>query len=113
MVLANCDEIKSKTTVITTGTFLGGVLHIGKDRYQGGRFMREEDVAEPPSTKLSKTLKEFKFPMGRMKTGTPPRLLASSIDFDGLEVQETDHDIKFMSLHYMFNGFKAKNDQIG
>ncbi|CAI2359251.1 unnamed protein product [Moneuplotes crassus] len=112
IILDNGEEIRSKTTVITTGTFLGGVLHIGKDRYAGGRFMRKDDNAEPPSTKLSKTLRSFNFPMGRMKTGTPPRLKYSTINYEGLEAQESDTDIQYMSLLNQFKGKKPVNDLI-
>lgn len=112
VILGSGEVIKSKTTVITTGTFLGGVLHIGKERFQGGRFMRKDNQAEPPSTTLSKTLRSYKFPMGRMKTGTPPRILHSSINYEGLEKQETDKNIQFMSLMHMYEGFKPKNELI-
>lgn len=109
VVLSSGEHIKSKTTVITTGTFLGGILHIGKDRFQGGRFMRINDNAEPPSTKLSKTLRNFSFPMGRMKTGTPPRILHSSINYEGLYKEGSDEDIQFMSLYNTYNEFKPNN----
>ena len=112
IILSTGEHIKSTTTVITTGTFLGGVLHIGKERFAGGRFMREDNYAEPPSTTLANTLKKFKFPMGRMKTGTPPRILHSSINYEGLEGQESDANIQYMSLFHQFQGFQPKNKLI-
>ena len=66
------NNIRAKSTVITTGTFLGGVCHIGKKRLQGGRFLRDDEGLEPPSNALSQTFQAFDFPLGRMKTGTPP-----------------------------------------
>jgi len=72
--------------VITTGTFLGGLIHIGDARYPAGR------AGEIASLALSLSLKELGFEMGRMKTGTPPRLRASSIDFSRLVRQDSDPD---------------------
>ncbi len=62
--------------VITTGTFLNGLIHIGPEQRQAGR------VGEPPSSDLAESLKSFGFEWGRLKTGTPPRLDRASIDFD-------------------------------
>ena len=63
--------------VITTGTFLNGLIHIGEERRPAGRH------GEPPSRELADSLRSFGFEMGRLKTGTPPRLHRDSIDFDG------------------------------
>ena len=63
--------------VITTGTFLNGLIHIGPEQHPAGR------AGEPPSRDLADSLKSFGFTWGRLKTGTPPRLDRSSIDFDG------------------------------
>jgi tRNA uridine 5-carboxymethylaminomethyl modification enzyme len=63
--------------VITTGTFLNGLVHIGPEQHQAGR------TGEPPSRELAESLKSFGFEWGRLKTGTPPRLDRDSIDFDG------------------------------
>lgn len=75
-----------KAVVITTGTFLNGTIHIGTLRYSAGR------AGEIASVKLAECLKSLGFEMGRMKTGTPPRLRASTIDFSRLERQDSDPD---------------------
>lgn len=114
VVLQNGERISTKSTVITTGTFLGGVLHIGKDRYQGGRFMRIGDEPEPPSNNLSKTIKSFNFPMGRMKTGTPARLSHATIDYSQLtaDMTDSDHTFQNMSLLNNFKNVKPTNKLI-
>jgi tRNA uridine 5-carboxymethylaminomethyl modification enzyme len=75
-----------RSVVITTGTFLGGLIHIGETRFPAGR------AGEIASLELSLSLKELCFAMGRMKTGTPPRLRASTIDFSRLIRQDSDPD---------------------
>jgi len=74
----------AKSVVITTGTFLNGLIHIGTFRTPAGR------AGEIASTGLAESLRSLGFEMGRMKTGTPPRLKASTIDFDRLERQDSD-----------------------
>jgi tRNA uridine 5-carboxymethylaminomethyl modification enzyme len=76
----------AKAVVLTTGTFLGGLVHIGEVRYQAGR------AGEVGAWELSSCLKSLGFEMGRMKTGTPPRLRASTIDFSRLVRQDSDPD---------------------
>jgi tRNA uridine 5-carboxymethylaminomethyl modification enzyme len=73
-----------KAIIITTGTFLNGLIHIGTVHYPAGR------AGEMASLRLSESLKGLGFEMGRMKTGTPPRLRASTIDFSKLERQDSD-----------------------
>ena len=75
-----------KAVIITTGTFLNGLIHIGTTRYPAGR------AGEMASIELAESLRVQGFEMGRMKTGTPPRLRASSIDFSVLERQDSDPD---------------------
>ena len=75
-----------RSVVITTGTFLGGLIHIGDTRYPAGR------AGEIASLELALCLKELGFEMGRMKTGTPPRLRSSTIDFSRLIRQDSDPD---------------------
>ncbi len=70
--------------VLTTGTFLNGIMHLGPEKKPGGR------IGDRPSTALASRLRAAGFAMGRLKTGTPPRLDGRTIDWDGLEVQEGD-----------------------
>ncbi len=77
---------RARAVVITTGTFLDGLIHIGAVRYPAGR------AGEMASLKLASSLRALGFDGGRMKTGTPPRLRASSIDFSVLERQDSDPD---------------------
>jgi len=77
---------KGKTLVITTGTFLRGLIHIGMNSFPAGR------AGDPASSALSESLGAIGFAMGRMKTGTNPRLDAKTIDFSRLEAQQGDED---------------------
>ena len=86
-------QIQSRTVVITSGTFLGGLLHFGLNTKEGGRI---DDFA---SYALSDNLHELKLPLGRLKTGTPARLLTSSIKFDQLESQGGDEPPLPFSFH--------------
>ena len=78
-------QIECRALVITTGTFLNGLVHIGRDRRAAGR------AGEPPSVHLAESLKAFGFRWGRLKTGTPPRLHRRSIDFSRFDVERGDH----------------------
>ena len=71
--------------VLTVGTFLGGRIHIGESNFEGGR------AGDPPSNKLASRLRELPFRVDRLKTGTPPRIDARTIDYDVLEPQPGDH----------------------
>lgn len=77
---------RGRTVVLTAGTFLNGKVHVGLENYSAGR------AGDPPSISLGNRLKELKLPQGRLKTGTPPRIDARSINFDVLEVQPGDTD---------------------
>ena len=78
--------------ILTTGTFLNGLIHIGEKKIPAGRF------DEKPSTGLSEQLKKHKFKLGRLKTGTPPRLDSRTIKFQNLEEQFADDDPSFFSF---------------
>ena len=86
VILDNDIYIKAKSVVLTTGTFLGGVIHIGNERIQAGR------IGDEPSNYLSKKIRNLNLPIGRLKTGTPPRLLKSSINWNKVEMQSADND---------------------
>ncbi len=77
-------RFRSRTVVLTAGTFLDGRIHVGLNNYQAGR------AGDPPSISLSARLKELKLPQGRLKTGTPPRIDGRSIDFSKCEEQPGD-----------------------
>ena len=85
-------KIKTNKLILTTGTFLNGLIHIGDKRTPAGRFN------EKPSTGLSDQLKINNFKIGRLKTGTPPRLDSRTINFHNLEEQHADHDPYFFSF---------------
>ncbi len=78
------ETLRSKSVLLTTGTFLRGLMHVGLTNFSGGR------LGDPPSNGLSDSLREIGLDLGRLKTGTTPRLLAESIDFDKMEIQPGD-----------------------
>jgi tRNA uridine 5-carboxymethylaminomethyl modification enzyme len=82
-------EYRSKTVVLSSGTFLRGMVHIGQTNYEGGR------AGDKPSVGLSKGLEDLGFRLGRLKTGTPPRIHKRSIDFSMVEVQPGDEGVRF------------------
>lgn len=88
-------EFRCGAVVLTSGTFLGGTIHIGLEQYKGGR------AGDPPSIRLAKRLRELKLPVGRLKTGTPPRIDARTVDFSVMTVQAGDTPLPVMS--YMGN----------
>ena len=85
-------KIISSKIILTTGTFLNGLIHIGETTTPAGRFN------EKPSTGLTEQLQKYDFKVGRLKTGTPPRLDARTINFDNLEEQHADDDPYFFSF---------------
>jgi tRNA uridine 5-carboxymethylaminomethyl modification enzyme len=84
VITAKNEEILAPKIILTTGTFLNGLIHLGEKKIKAGR------VDEAPSVSLSNTLNCLKFSLGRLKTGTPPRILASSINYGILEKQPGD-----------------------
>jgi tRNA uridine 5-carboxymethylaminomethyl modification enzyme len=89
VLTADGDEIACGKVVLTTGTFLNGLIHIGETQIPAGR-MKIADGVEAPSIGLSRTLYGFGLKMGRLKTGTPPRLDRQTIDWASLEMQQGD-----------------------
>jgi tRNA uridine 5-carboxymethylaminomethyl modification enzyme len=85
-------EIRCKELILTTGTFLNGLIHIGETQIPAGRYN------EKPSTGLSEQLEKFKIQIGRLKTGTPPRLDGDTINYDDLEMQPADDDPYYFSF---------------
>jgi tRNA uridine 5-carboxymethylaminomethyl modification enzyme len=77
-------RFRSRSVVLTTGTFLSGLIHVGLERYEAGR------AGDPSSVTLAAKLRELSLPVGRLKTGTPPRLDARTIDFSAMETQPGD-----------------------
>ena len=92
VVLGDGSEITAQKVILTTGTFLNGKVHIGDVSYSAGR------MGENASTKLADRILNLGLPIGRLKTGTPPRIAKGSINFDGLEVQPGDDDPAFFSF---------------
>ncbi len=92
------NEVRTKELILTTGTFLNGLIHIGETQIPAGRY------DEKPSTGLSEQLVKFKMQIGRLKTGTPPRLDGSTINYEDLEMQPADDD------HYYFSFLTKKID---
>ncbi len=87
-------EIRAKAVILTAGTFLKGVIHIGGSQTPAGR------KGERPSISLALALKKLGFKMGRLKTGTPPRIDGKTIDFSALEVQDADDKpLPFSFMH--------------
>ncbi|MBU4235589.1 MAG: tRNA uridine-5-carboxymethylaminomethyl(34) synthesis enzyme MnmG [Proteobacteria bacterium] len=87
------EEIRAKAVVVATGTFLNGLIHVGLKNFPAGR------MGDSPSTSLARWFKETGFRVGRMKTGTVPRIAASSIDYSELEIQHSDQP----PAHFSFN----------
>ena len=95
-------QVFCKQLILTTGTFLNGLIHIGQKQIPAGRY------DEKPSTGLSEQLAKYNIKLGRLKTGTPPRLDGSTINYDEIEMQEADSDPYFFS--FLTN--KLNNKQI-
>ncbi|MCC6530284.1 MAG: tRNA uridine-5-carboxymethylaminomethyl(34) synthesis enzyme MnmG [Pseudomonadales bacterium] len=84
-------RFSASTVVLTAGTFLGGVIHIGLQHHQGGR------AGDPASTTLAARLREYPLPVGRLKTGTPPRIDGRTVDFSVMQPQPGDQPTPVMS----------------
>lgn len=91
VVTATGVRINARAVVLTSGTFLGGVIHVGLDSQSGGR------AGDMPSIRLADRLRELNLPVGRLKTGTPARIDARSVDFSVMTVQAGDTPLPVMS----------------
>ena len=85
-------RFEARAVVLTTGTFLSGLIHVGLESHQGGR------AGDPAAISLARRLRELRLPVGRLKTGTPPRLDRRSIDFSGLVEQPGDDPVPVFSF---------------
>ena len=85
-------KVNCKKMILTTGTFLNGLIHIGNERTPAGRHN------EKPSIGLSEQLRKFNIKLGRLKTGTPPRLDGSTINYEHLEKQDADSEPEYFSF---------------
>ncbi|MDQ5903264.1 MAG: tRNA uridine 5-carboxymethylaminomethyl modification enzyme, partial [Pseudomonadota bacterium] len=84
-------RFEARAVVLTAGTFLNGLIHVGLQNYTGGR------MGDPPSVSLAARLRELQLPAGRLKTGTPPRLDGKTIDFSVMEEQHSDDPLPVFS----------------
>lgn len=105
LVLADGSEVSAKSVVLTTGTFLRGVIHIGDVQTSGGR------MGEQPSIKLAERIGDFGLPLARLKTGTPPRLDGRTINWDVLDSQPGDDDPVLFS--FLSTGVSAQQISCG
>lgn len=94
VLLSDGTKLTAKKIILTVGTFLKGLMHIGREKTEGGR------LGDPPAKKLSDSLKNLGLNLGRLKTGTPPRLLKSSIDFSKTQLQPGDDDPPAFSFRH-------------
>jgi tRNA uridine 5-carboxymethylaminomethyl modification enzyme len=99
------NSFSAKKFILTTGTFLNGLIHIGDEKISAGR------IDEKPTLGLSEQLKKLNFKIGRLKTGTPPRLDGTTIDYEELEMQDADEKPYFFS--YLTKKINAKQISCG
>lgn len=105
VILGDGAEVKASSVILTTGTFLRGVIHIGDVSRPGGR------MGDRPSVALAERIESFGLPLGRLKTGTPPRLDGRTINWDGLEMQNADADPSLFS--FLSNGATSRQISCG
>ncbi|MEY8828346.1 tRNA uridine-5-carboxymethylaminomethyl(34) synthesis enzyme MnmG [Sedimentitalea sp. XS_ASV28] len=105
LVLADGSELRTGTVILTTGTFLRGVIHIGDVSKPGGR------MGDKPSVTLANRLDSFGLPLGRLKTGTPPRLDGRTIDWTDLQMQPGDEEPTLFS--FLSSGVSARQISCG
>ncbi|NNJ66487.1 MAG: tRNA uridine-5-carboxymethylaminomethyl(34) synthesis enzyme MnmG [Boseongicola sp.] len=102
IALSDGTKISAPSTVLTTGTFLRGIIHIGNETRPGGR------IGDKPSIRLAERIDSFNLPLGRLKTGTPPRIKSSSINWEILEEQPGDET----PILFSFLSTKAQTRQV-
>lgn len=100
--LQDSRKIQAKAVIVATGTFLNGTIHTGNQTFSAGR------AGEPASIELAESLKSLNFPVGRLKTGTPPRLDGRTIDWDAFEKQSPDEK----PVAFSFSTYQILQDQI-
>ena len=105
LVIEGNKEIYSKSIVLTTGTFLGGIIHIGSDSFPAGR------MGDKASNRLSQKIRRLNLPIGRLKTGTPPRIEKSSVNWGKIEIQYADN--KPIPFSYLNSEIKIKQIECG
>jgi tRNA uridine 5-carboxymethylaminomethyl modification enzyme len=105
VILADGSEIVADAVVLTTGTFLRGVIHVGDQSRPGGR------IGDNPSVRLAERIDDFGLPLGRLKTGTPPRIRSGSIDWSVCEMQPGDEDPVLFS--FLSKGVGARQVSCG
>lgn len=103
--LADGSDITSSSVILTTGTFLRGVIHIGDKKTAGGR------IGDKPAVALAERIESFGLPLGRLKTGTPPRLDGRTIDWSGLDMQPADEEPTLFS--FLSNGVAQRQVACG
>ena len=96
---------RSKSVILTTGTFLGGIIHIGQEKFSAGR------IGDKASNNLSKKIRQLNLPIGRLKTGTPPRIEKDSIDWSKVDMQSADETP--IPFSYMTNKITVKQIKCG
>ncbi len=105
VILENNTIYNSKSVVLTTGTFLGGIIHIGNERISAGR------IGDRSSDILSQKIRQFNLPIGRLKTGTPPRIKKNSINWEMVEMQSADFEP--IPFSYMNDKINVQQIQCG
>ncbi len=105
VILEDSTIYNSKSVVLTTGTFLGGIIHIGNEKFSAGR------IGDRSSDILSQKIRQFKLPIGRLKTGTPPRIKKNSINWEKVEMQCAD--LEPIPFSYMNDKIKVQQIQCG
>ncbi len=105
VILEDSTIYNSKSVVLTTGTFLGGIIHIGNEKFSAGR------IGDRSSDILSQKIRQFKLPIGRLKTGTPPRIKKNSINWEKVEMQSAD--LEPIPFSYMNDKIKVQQIQCG